>query len=243
MAEGRKKDEVTLFNEWRDKGSVKAFQALYVSMKPLLYTAARKASYGSNLPESAHQIWAAQNFHDALKTYNPAGGAALQTHVFNAVNQKAKRLNYTFQNLGKQPEPRAAQVGLYQTEHGNLTAELGREPSAAEVADRLGWSVKNVGLIQKELTRDLSIDGGVEATPFIESSLDRAILDDIYYDLSPEEQVVYDYIFGLHGKPALKKPSGKIDFEAIAARSGYSPSKARAIFVRIRTRTEKAFMR
>jgi DNA-directed RNA polymerase specialized sigma subunit len=243
VGEDLKKNEMKLFHDWRDKGSVKAFQELYVSMKPLLYKAAKNASYGSNLPESAHQIWAAQSFHDALRTYNPSAGAALQTHVFTAVSQKSKRLNYTFSNLGKQPEPRAAQVGLYQTEHGNLTAELGREPTPAEVADRLGWSVKNVGLIQNELQRDLSIDSGVETTPFIESSLDRAILDDIYYDLTPEEQAVYDYIYGLHGKPALRKPNGKIDFEAIAARSGYSPSKARALFVRIRTRAEKAFRR
>jgi len=239
----RKTDELALYNSWQQTGSVSAFQNLYTSMKPLLYDAARKAAYGSNIPESAHQIWAAQNFYDALRTYKPTAGAALQTHVYNAVHQKAKRLNYTYQNLGKMTEPRAAQVGLYQSEYENMKAELSREPSAAELADRLGWSIQNVTLIQKEIQQDLSLTQGLEDQAFNESSIERGIIDDIYYDLSGEEQAIYDYIFGEHGKPRMIKANGKIDFEGIGRRSGFSASKARAIFVRIRDKTQKAFKR
>lgn len=241
MDDTLKKNEMDLFHKWKETGDKTAFQSLYTSMQPLLYDAARKASYGSNIPESAHRIWAAQNMLDAMKTYKPDAGASLQTHIYTAVQQKGKRLNYLYANVGKMSEPRAMRIGLFQAEHENLRSELDRSPSSAELADRLGWSLKTVELTQKEVHRNLSISDGVDAEPFMETSLDRAILDDIYYDLSGEQQTLYDYIFGLHGKPKLTKPNGKVNFEEIARRSGYSASKARSLLTQIRTKTEKAF--
>lgn len=238
-----KKKEMDLYHEWKQTGSKEAFQGLYTSMKPLLFDAARKAAYRSPLPKSAHQIWAAQSMLDALRTYDPKAGTALQTHIYTAVNQKQKRLNYDYGNIGRMPEPRATRIGLFQNETENLRTELDRAPSSAELADRLGWSLKTVELTQREVHKNLSISDGVDAQPFYESSLDRAILDDIYFDLSGEQQTVYDYIFGLHGKPRLTKANGKVDFEDIGRRSGYSSSKARSLYIQIRTKAEKAFKR
>jgi DNA-directed RNA polymerase specialized sigma subunit len=229
VANDKKSVELDIYHQWKSTQDPQHFQKLYGSMSNLIYDAARKASYGSNLPESAHRIWAAQNFYDALRTYNPNAGVALQTHVYNAVHQKGKRLNYQYQNLGHMPEPRAMKVGLYQTEVENLKDRLGREPSASEVADHLGWGIRDVTSIQKEIHKDLAMSGGLEEQPFFESSTDEEILDYIYFELTPEEQVVYDYIFGRHGKPRLRKATGKVDYEAIGSRSGFSASKARGL--------------
>lgn len=234
-----KQSEIDLFKAWQQTGDKTHFQSLYGQMKPLLDTAATKASYGSNLPKSAHQIWAAQSFMDALKTYDPARGVALQTHVYNAVHQKAKRLNYLYQNLGQVPEPRAMQVGLFNTEKANLTHELGREPSAAELADRTGLGLKDIERLQKEIQKDLSLSS-LEEEVTVESPREEEILSLIYYDLTNEEKTVYDYIFGKHGKPRLVKPNRKIDFEGIAGRVGFSSSKVRSVFARIRDKYEKA---
>lgn len=243
MADDVKKNEMNLYNQWKETGSKEAFQGLYNSMKPLLYAAAKKASYGSPLPQSAHHIWAAQSMLDALRTYRPDAGTTLATHVYGAVHQKAKRLDYNYQNIGKMPEPRATRIGLFQNEMENMRTELDRPPSSVELADRLGWSVKTVELTQKEVHRNLSISDGVDSEAFIESSADRAILDDLYYDLPGDEQVVYDYIYGQHGKPRLTKANSRIDFEEIGRRTGWSASKVRSLHARIRARAEKAFRR
>lgn len=243
MVNTRKADELTLYHEWKQTQSPKAFHELYTSMKPLIYDAAKKASYGSNVPESAHQIWAAQNFYDALRTYKPTMGTALNTHVYNAVHQKAKRLNYLYQNLGHIPEPRAMQIGLYQNIHENMRSDLGREPSAAEVADKLSWGVKDVVNIQKELQKEMAMDLGAEEHGVFESSVDDEILDYIYYELNPEEQLVYSYVFGKHGKPRMVKANKKVDFEGIAKKVGFSASKVRGIWTKVRLKVEKAFHR
>jgi DNA-directed RNA polymerase specialized sigma subunit len=243
VANERKTDELALYHDWKGTQSTKSFQKLYTSMKPLIYDAARKASYGSNIPESAHQIWAAQNFYDALRTYKPSAGTALQTHVYNAVHQKAKRLNYLYQNLGHIPEPRAMQIGLYQNIHENLRATLGREPSSAEIADKLSWGLKDVVNIQKELQKEMAMDLGAEEHGVFESSIDEEVLEYVYYELNGEEQLMYDYVFGKHGKPRMVKANKKVDFEGIARKAGFSASKARGIWTKVRLKVEKALHR
>jgi DNA-directed RNA polymerase specialized sigma subunit len=233
-----------MFNKWKQTGDVKHFQELYGSMKNMIHTAASRAAYGSNLPESAHKAYAAQAFLDALKTYNPSSGAALQTHVFGSVQNKVKRLNYMYSNLGHIPEPRMQAVGLYQTEQASMKAELGREPSAAELADRLNWNLSEVTKMQTELRKDLAMGEGTEEQSFFESSKDEEILDYIYYDIGPQEKAVYDYIFGKHGKPrkVKVKPNGKmtIDYDGIGLAMGMSSSKVRGIFQNIRQSLTKA---
>lgn len=240
MASEKKQSEVDLFNQWKKTNDPVHFQNLYSSMKNLIYDAAKKAAYGSNVPESAHRIYAAQNFLDALRTYDPKHGTALQTHVYGAVHQKAKRLNYMYQNLGHIPEPRAQQIGLYQNEQQSLRDSLGREPSAAELADRLNWNLRDIGHIQKELRKDLAMDQGTEEMPFFETSRDEEILSHLYYDLSNEEKVVYEYMFGKFGKPRMIKANNKVDFDGIAKRVGVSSSKIRTIFSGIRSKLSQA---
>lgn len=236
----RKKHEQDLFKKWKKTQDKTHFQNLYQSMKNLIHTAARKASVKSNIPESAHRIWAAQNFLSALKTYDPSKGTALQTHVYTAVHEKAKRLNYLHQNIGVMPEPRAQMVGLYQNEYDNLRASLGREPSTAELADRLHMSVKDIAVIQKEIQKDLAIGEGTESVSFAEGNRDEERATYVYYDCTPEEKVVFEYLYGRYGKPRLVKANNKPDFDAIAQRMGVSVAKVRTLYNGIRVRMEKA---
>lgn len=241
--DNRKQNELDLFKKWKQTGDKKHFQDLYGSMKNLIYDAAKKASYGSNVPEVAHRIYAAQNFYDALRTYDPSKGSALQTHVHNAVHQKAKRLNYMYQNLGHIPEPRAQQIGVYQNEYQALHDSLGREPSTAELADKLNWNMKDITRIQKELRKDLAVGEGTEEVPFFESPKEEEVLNYLYFDLSPEEKVVYEYIFGKYGRQRMMKANNKIDFDGIARQTKMSTTKIRSLYDNIRKKLTKAVKR
>lgn len=238
-----KSDELSLYNKWRKTGEKEDFQELYMSMKPLIYKAARNASYGSNIPESAHKAYAAQSFYDALRTFDPSKGGALGTHVFGSVSQKAKRLNYTYQNLGKIPEPRAAKVGLYQNEYSNLRDKLDREPSTSEMADQLGWGISEVSKIQREIQKDLALSEGIEEHAYIETPIEDERLDYLYPMLGSEAQNVYDYILGKHGKARMVKHNGRIDYDRIAERMGCSSSKVRSLHKDIVDKFKKEMQR
>lgn len=232
-----------MFNKFKASGSKEHFQDLYQSMKPLIYNAAKKAAYGSNIPESAHRIYAAQAFLDALNTFNPASGAALATHVFGSVQNKVKRLNYEYQDLGKKPENRAVMVGQFQNAFETLKADLNREPSAAELADHMSLPIKQIAHLQKEIRKDLGMAEGTEEVAYSETTHEEELSQYIYYELNPEEQVVYEYITGSHGKPKLGKKNGKIDYAGIAQRMGVSESKVRVLHNNIRARLKKAILK
>jgi DNA-directed RNA polymerase specialized sigma subunit len=237
-----KQHELQLFQKWKTQKDPRAFQELYKSMSPLIDTAAMKASRGSNIPQSAHKIYAAQNFMDSLNTYDPSK-RALQSHVYDWVHNKAKRLNYQYQNLGHLPETRAMMVGEFQNISGNLQSELGREASTAEIADAMGIGMKDVTNLRKELKKDLAMAEGTEEAAFFRSNQDEEILDYIYHDLTSDEKVVYEYMFGKHGKPILKKPNNRVDFTRIGQRVGFSESKVRSLANKIGNKLEVALKR
>lgn len=237
--DNKKVNELDMFNKWKKSQSKEHFQDIYNSMRPLIHEAAKKAAYGSNLPESAHRIYAAQAFADALKTFNPASGAALGTHIYGSVQNKVKRLNYEYQNLGKMSEQRSVVVGRFQNEFEGLKADLGREPSSAELADHMMLPLKQVVMMQKELRKDLSMEAGTDEVASEEETKEEEFLNYLYYELGPEEKVVYEYITGHFGKPKLAKKNNKIDYAAIAQRMGVSESKVRILHNQIRSKYKK----
>jgi DNA-directed RNA polymerase specialized sigma subunit len=238
--DNKKQDELTIFQSWKKTQDKKHFQDLYNSMKPLIHRAAEKAAYGSNIPESAHKAYAAQAFYDSLRTFQPTSGASLQTHVFGSVHNKVKRLNYEYQNMGKMPEPRAVMVGKFQTELENMKNDLGREPSAAEMSDHMNLPLKQIVNLQKEIRKDLSMGQGTEEVAVSEGSVEDEFAAYLYYELTPEEKVVYEYITGHYGKPRMVKGNNVIDFAGIAMRMGVSESKVRTLHNAIRSKYKKA---
>jgi DNA-directed RNA polymerase specialized sigma subunit len=218
-------NQMTLYNKWSQTKSKEDFQSLYETMKDTIEISSRKAAMGSNVPQSAHKIWAAQIFLDSLKTYNPNMDTQLKTHVSNAIMRKANRLNYTYQDLGSKSEQRATKVGLFQAENANLINELGREPSAAELADRTHLGIRDIERLQKELHKNLSTNIGIDSQIGVETTFSEEVLSYIYYELNNEQKVVYEYIYGRNGKPRLVKTNGKVDFDEIASRSRMSKSK------------------
>lgn len=234
-----KTNELDIFNKFKKTGDKKYFQELYSSMKPLIYEAAKKASFGSNIPESAHRVYAAQAFLDSLNTFNPNGGAALATHVYGSVHNKVKRLNYDYQDLGKKPENRAVMVGQFQNAFENLKSELNREPSAAELADHMSIPIKQIAHLQKEVRKDLGMSDGTDEVAYAGTSHEEEFVQYLYYELNPEEKVVYEYITGAYGKQKLGKKNGKIDYTGIAQRMGVSESKVRVLHNSIRSKLMK----
>ena len=240
MAKDNRLAEGELFNKWKKTNDPEAFAALYTSMKPVIYRASEKAAYGSNLPQSAFKVYAAQAFHDALRTFDYKHGVLLSTHVHKAVENKTKRLNYQYQNLGQTPEPRAMKVGLFQNAMMNLKDSLGREPTDSELAEELGWGVREVLLLRAEVRKELSAEGGTEEIGVVESNVDEETLEFMYYDLSPEEKLVFDCLYGKHGRVRMLKANNKIRYNDIAKAAGFSVSKARLVVGRLKAKLDKA---
>lgn len=225
----QQKMEMDLFHAFRKSPSKDTFHPLYESFKPLIFSAAKTNMYKSPIPRSAHTALAAQSFLDAVKSFDPKKGS-LRTHVYGAVQNKGKRLNYKYQNIGFIPEERATKYGLFRSTVEMLRGMHGRDPSTLEIADEIKWSPKQVETMRREMRGSLILGEEVaERSPFYQSDRGRQILQDIQYSLIPHHQTVLEHAAGLNGRTALTKPGEKgPDISAISRAARLTPSQVRS---------------
>jgi DNA-directed RNA polymerase sigma subunit (sigma70/sigma32) len=200
-----KEYELKLWKKWHRTKDPALLTELLTSMDPYLQSHVNKFT-ASPLPrpalESQARILATKAFH----TYKPNMGAALNTHLGHELKHLTRYV-LEYQNVGKIPENRGIAISRYKNVKANLTDELGREPTTLEVADALQWSVAEVERMQTELRQDLDIIQGKEEAFFdVGYNLtDRTheIMMFVYYSVSPEEQKILEYSFGIGGSPRL----------------------------------------
>lgn len=147
---------------------------------------------------------------DSLPRYNPRQ-SALGTFVINQL-QGLKRISRKQQQVLSIPERvQLDQQYLHRVEL-ELADELDREPSAAELADRSGLSLKRIrhvrqfqpGMTEGALAQrvESSSDDAVFEMPGVASE-STAWRDVIYQEVDPINKKIMEYSFGLFGSPML----------------------------------------
>lgn len=197
-----REDELSMWQDWKKNQDPEVLSSLLTSMDPLIQKRVMQFR-SAPLPQSAIEAEARKQAVKAFETFKPSKGAQLGTHVNNYL-QKVYRYVTTYQNIGRMPESRTAKIDLYQKTKSYIEQTKGREPSTVEMADELGWSKREVGRMERELRKDLGLEQSFGEMSFNELSKDSDLLNYGYYELTPEEQTVFDYTVGMHGKPRLK---------------------------------------
>lgn len=181
--------DLELFHAWKNNGDKKALKNLVNNLKPIIQSETTKLS--GSLPASALKgevvSWAIR----AIKDYDPTKGTKLSTHVYNWT-RKAKRLNYTYQNIANMGEDKQLQYGKYNLASTNLEEELGREPTDKEIGHRLGWSEKEVGKYKSLLFQDHVESGNLYAPEQSKFNSDPLKLNYIKSKLSDEELKIFN---------------------------------------------------
>jgi DNA-directed RNA polymerase specialized sigma subunit len=211
-----KEKELELWKEWKYKGNQQALSDLMASLRPLI----KKISspwIRSGIPQSALEGEVKRIVVESLNNYDPSFGVQLNTFIISR-SKKINRYVYKHQNIGRISEQRITQIGTFNNVKQFLTDRYSREPSSAQLADELGWSVPEVERMEKESRRDIIGSMQIVEPGMIMTDRDQEVLDFLYYELTPEEQVIYEYLLGKHGKPMLKA-------NEIAKRLGTNPAK------------------
>lgn len=199
------KTELDLWHTWNDKGrKPEHLQPLYESYAPVLKREMHKWRGIEMIPSSTIQAEIDKHFVNAVKTFNPQK-AQLSTWVQQNL-KKASRFVKTYQNLGKIPEGQIAQIRTFKQAQEHLYDKLGHEPDTKILADHLGWTPRRVQQLQREMRRDLPASGfesegkGGDPTELL-TPRELEAIKLMQYDLTPEERTVYEYTFGMNGKP------------------------------------------
>ncbi len=208
-----KKQELELWKRWKN-GDDSAKNALVKSLTPLLSSQVNRF-VASGLPKVALDTESKRLAIEAFKTYDPTK-SALNTHVVN--HQKhLQRFVLNYQNVGKIPENRGLSISKFKNIKRNLMEELDREPTAAELATELSWSIREVDRMERELRKDLTMIKRSEEDFFDDLMYKTDEIQDIiyfiYYESDPEEKLILEHSIGMGGKKIL-------DIKEIALRLG-----------------------
>ncbi len=192
-----------LWHTWKKSPTDANASALLKQVNPLVQREVNKWSgtLARPLLETEGKKLAMQSFH----TYDPTKGAALGTHVVNQL-QKMSRLSYANQNVARLPENKMLMFHSYNLGHATLQDELGRPPTADELADHLGWSINHLTKFRKETAhQELLESGGNEGSTgnlHTEEDQDHTV-DFIHHDLPLQQKQIFEALTGYGGHPVM----------------------------------------
>lgn len=200
----RQQREFQMWQQWKQGGQKpQDLRPLIKSFKPLVnHQANIWAGKVRDVPPAAIRAEFTNQFVSALQTYDPNRGAGLGTHIRHQL-KKAQRFVTTYQNPGRIPENRIYRIRELQDAEQHLDETLGRPPTQLELADRLKWSPKQVDVLQREV-RKARPTGQFETDPStFTPSRQKEVLRLLPYELTQDERQVFEYLYGVGGKPKL----------------------------------------
>jgi DNA-directed RNA polymerase specialized sigma subunit len=206
------------FTAWKQQANPATTGALLRSISPVIdkgISVYAGAAAGPTTKSHARRI-ALQ----AVRSYDPAQ-AQLGTHVMNHL-KGLRRIVRRQSNAIRVPERVAGDNAALHAASLNLEDELGREPTTAELADRVGLSARRIAKLRQFrpevaegylLSTNESPEHGYAAARGDNTEL---LARALYDDLHPRDQLILEWSLGLDGKKQL-------DNQAIAGKLGVTP--------------------
>lgn len=207
-----------LVARWQKNRDRVALDTLRRNLKPLTQSQVNK--YRANMvPQAVIEAEADRILVESANSYDPGRGAGFRTHVFNNL-RRLNRFSNARANVASIPEARAQSIGTYQRVFEQLSERKQRPPTTSELADELMWSEDAVRVMQRSVRRDIMGSGVVTPVRLDTSSArESQLIDDIWWELTPDEKRVFEHITGRGGARKLDK--GK----DIARATGFSQAK------------------
>lgn len=220
---GRHEKDLNLWHSWNSNGRApEHLEPLMTQFNPLVKKKVREWTPPS-IPSSVMDAEINKHLISAFESYDPAK-ASLNTHV-NYRIQKALRFMGQYQNMAYIPEGKSRHIGEVQKAENQLSQDLGRVPTPDELSTHLGMPVRQVSAIQKSIRRDIA-GSSFESDPNPHSNpREQEVLDLLPATLTPEENAVFDHIYGRNGKRKIEstrdlaKQLGKSDSQVSRIKS------------------------
>lgn len=187
------------------QGDFSARNELLAKYRPDLDRAIRKFSRAP-VPPAAVQGEAMKLLLLAADKYDPNVGVKFKTFLETQLRGLYRYVNSN-KNVARVPEHRMLEMRRFQNAKSLLEAQKDREPTHPEIADFLGWSVQQVQMMDTALSRGaLSLASSEERgfhDPISFYNRMGETFEFMYFTMTPEEKLVYDYTLGAHGKSKL----------------------------------------
>ena len=141
---------------------------------------------------------------EAFDSYDPGRNVKLTTHLTNSL-KKMSRMAYNEVSFLRLPEDRQLRFSSYNNAKNELSDFLGRDPSAEELSDELGWPVAEVIRMQNEDRNTLIASEPLPVAMETHSNIDGSDPDHaVHYALTEMpgvDQQIFRHTTGYGGAP------------------------------------------
>jgi DNA-directed RNA polymerase specialized sigma subunit len=237
LAAQRKAEDIELVKAWQADPTPEKLEPLMKRFEPV-FRQKVKAWKAPDVSESAMRANLKLHAIGAFRDFDIAQGTAPRTYLEHRL-QKSKRFNVQQQNKARIGEAKSYQIGPIQRAQDELREDLGREPTPVEISEFLNpmmstrkqLTPQKVQEIQAAQIRDVR-GSQFESDPVPRAvGRERQVVALLRPALKPDQQEVYDYLYGLNGKPRITSTG------ELAKKLGKSPSQVS----RLRTGIFKTF--
>lgn len=206
------------YESWKVNQTPESNLAMLQTVDPIVQKGVKLYGGDSPLAASRGRLLAL----DALRKYDPTR-SRLQSHVLNQM-QGLRRITQQQSQVMKVPERVLLESQKLRDSHQELSDELGREPTDAELTDKLGISMTRLAKIRKyqpgmssgQVEEMDPMSGGVAGRLPGRQAAENLWADVVYQDLSPIDQKIMEFSLGMRGHKKLSN-------QEIAQRLGRSP--------------------
>lgn len=205
-ARSRGEQDFALWQKWRKDPTGANLSTLLRQVNPLVQKEVGK--WQGTLARPLLETEGKRLAVEAFRSYDPTKGAGIGTHVSNHL-LKMSRLSYANQNVARLPENKMLMFHTYQLGHSELKDQFGREPTADELADHLGWSIPHLTDFRRQIgQRELLESGGTatgegNAGSLFDADESDYTVDFIHHDLAPRQKLIFEHLTGYGGAPIL----------------------------------------
>lgn len=205
----KRAEDLKLWEAWKQNPGPETTRPIMQRFEPVFKAKIRQWK-APNVNEDAFRTELQLRTLKALETFDPSK-AGFRTHLEFHL-QKAMRFNANQQNYARIPEGQARRIGKIDSARNELSEELGRDPTHEEIAELLNsrlvgkekaLSGKQVAKIQASRINDVVLSS-LEQDPSPNAiNRDREIISLLRPTLKPDEQVVFDHLYGINGRPLI----------------------------------------
>lgn len=198
----RKERDIELWKAWKAAPGPSTLKPLMAALDPVIQSEVNR--WAANAPRYALEQRGRQLTLEALQTYDPSRGAALNTHVTHRL-RKLSREVYSHADPVRLPENKQLMVISLNRAAKELEAETGLPPSTTELAGHLGWSPSKVKSVRAQ-----SIDSYVESQDsgaglFVEAEREADDPRVTFYvmGLNPQDRIIFEHVTGWNDAEVL----------------------------------------
>lgn len=217
---------------WQTDPTPEHMSAVLKDLDPVIVSEAQR--YPG--PKSILYWQGKQLTRDAVKSYDPTRGTTLRTWV----TTQLKPLNRYGQRLSPVRIPEAVRRNAAELHSvtEKMHDELGRLPTDVELADETGLSVTKLQKLRSRVGVSMSDsqmvdqEGNPQTPAVIMPKVTDFASDAVYGDLDPQEQLIYDWKTGSHGRDRIAN-------KEIAVRLKVSPAYVTQLSQKIAQRIQE----